>query len=252
MLENNQFIDPKHLKTQENLNNINEWTKKQKMVINQKKTKNVIFNFTKKYQFSTQFEIEGEELETVQEAKLLGTIVTNNLKWDRNTEFIVKKANKRMELLRKISGFGANWEDLKNIYILYVRSLLEQSCTVWHSGLTLENNEDLERIQKCALKIILKEDYKTYENALKLLDLEKLCERRKNLCLKFAKKCIKHPKMKDLFPLRKKKHEMITRNQEIFQIKDAHTKRLQDSPVIYMQKLLNQASSEFLCLQPTL
>ena len=106
VLENNQFIDPKHLKTQENLNNINEWTKKQKMVINQKKTKNVIFNFTKKYQFSTQFEIEGEELETVQEAKLLGTIVTNNLKWDRNTEFIVKKANKRMELLRKIPQSG--------------------------------------------------------------------------------------------------------------------------------------------------
>ena len=58
--------------------------------------------------------------------------------------------------------------------------------------------------------------------------------------------------MKDLFPLRKKKHEMITRNQEIFQVEDAHTKRLQDSPVIYMQKMLNQASSEFLCLQPEL
>ena len=103
-----------------------------------------------------------------------------------------------------------------------------------------------------ALKIILKDDYKTYENALRLLDLEKLCERRENLCLKYAKKCIKHPKMKDLFPLRKKKHGMITRNQEIFQVEDAHTKRLQDSPVIYMQKMLNQASSEFLCLQPKL
>ena len=234
------------------MSKINEWTKKKKMVINQKKTKNLIFNFTKKYQFSTEFEIEGQKLETVQEAKLLGTIVTNNLKWDRNTEFIVKKANKRMELLRKISSFGANWDDLKNIYILYIRSLLEQSSTVWHSGLSLENIEDLERIQKCALKIILKDDYKTYENALRLLDLEKLCERRENLCLQFAKKCIKHPKMKDLFPLRKKKHGMITRNQEIFQVEDAHTKRLQDSPVIYMQKMLNQASSEFLCLQPKL
>ena len=45
---------------------------------------------------------------------------------------------------------------------------------------------------------------------------------------------------------------MITRNQEMFQVKDAHTKRLQDSPVLYMRKLLNQASSEFLCLQHTL
>ena len=144
MLQNNQIIDSKYLKTQENLNKINEWTRKQKMVINKKKTKNIIFNFTKKYQFSTQLELEGEKLETVTEAKLLGTIVSNDLKWDRNTDLIVRKANKRMELLRKISNFGANWEDLKNVYILFIRSLLEQSCTVWHSGLTLENSEDLE------------------------------------------------------------------------------------------------------------
>ena len=45
--------------------------------------------------------------------------------------------------------------------------------------------------------------------------------------------------MKDLFPLRDKKHGMITRNQEMFEIKKANTKRLQNSPVIYMQKLLN-------------
>ena len=109
---------------QENLTKISEWTKKQKIVINKKKTKNIIFNFTSKHQFSTQLELEGEKLETVTEAKLLGTIVSNNLKWDKNTEFIVKKANKRMELLRKISHFGANWEDLKNIYILFIRSLL--------------------------------------------------------------------------------------------------------------------------------
>ena len=239
VLQNNQIIDSKYLKTQENLNKINEWTRKQKMVINKKKTKNIIFNFTKKYQFSTQLELEGEKLETVTEAKLLGTIVSNDLKWDRNTDLIVRKANKRMELLRKISNFGANWEDLKNVYILFIRSLLEQSCTVWHSGLTLENSEDLERIQKCALKIILRENYKTYENALKLLDLDKLDERREYLCLQFAKKCIKNRKMKDLFPLKDKKHEMITRNQEIFEIKKANTKRLQNSPVIYMQKLLN-------------
>ena len=207
------------------------------------KTKNIIFNFTRKHQFSTQLELEGEKLETVTEAKLLGTIVSNNLKWDKNTEFIVKKANKRMELLRKISHFGANWEDLKNIYILFIRSLLEQSCTVWHSGLTKENSEDLERIQKCAVKIILKENYETYENGLKLLDLDKLDERREYLCLQFAKKSIKHGKMKDLFPLRTKKHGMKTRNQEMFKTTYANTKRLQNSPVIYMQKLLNQSSA---------
>ena len=149
-------------------------------------------------------------------------------------------------------SFGANWQNLKNIYILYIRSLLEQSCTVWHGGLTLQNAEDLERIQKCTLKKILREDYKTNENATKLLDLQQLCERREYLCLQFAKRCIKHGNIKDSFPLKEKRHGMITRHREMFEINTTHTKRLENWPVIYMKKLLNEAYSEFLCLQPKL
>ena len=104
------------------------------MLINEKKSKTMVFNFTRNYQFSTRRQIEGQTLETVQETKLLGTVVSNDLKWNKNTQFIVKKANSRMELLRRISTFEASWSDLKNIYILYIRSLLEQSCTVWNSG----------------------------------------------------------------------------------------------------------------------
>ena len=37
--------------------------------------------------------------------------------------------------------------------------------------------------------------------------------------------------MKDLFPLKDKKHEMITRNQDIVEIQNANTKRVQNSSV---------------------
>ena len=37
---------------------------------------------------------------------------------------------------------------------------------VWHSGLTEKNKRDLERVQKSALKIILKDRYIKYKNAL--------------------------------------------------------------------------------------
>ena len=145
-----------------------------------------------------------------------------------------------MEILRRISPFGASKEEMTNIYILYIRSLLEQSCTVWHSGLTSENSEDLERVQKNAFKIILQDEYITYENALMILDLEKLNERREKLCLQFAKKCLGHEKMKHLFPLNKKTHKMDTRFQEIHEINHANTERLKNSPIVYMQKLLNE------------
>ena len=158
ILLQNQFIPAENLKTQDYLNEISRWTRNQKMMINNKKSKSMIFNYTRNYQFSTRLNLEGEILETVEETKLLGTILTNDLRWEKNTDFIVKKANKRMELLRQVSNFGASWDEMKNIYILFIRSLLEQSCTVWHSGLTVENKEDLERIQKCPLKLYYKKN----------------------------------------------------------------------------------------------
>ena len=181
--------------------------------------------------------MNGESLEVIESTKLLGTVISNNLSWDENVSVLVRKSNARMELLRKLAVFGAPDEDMKTIYILFIRSLLEQSAPVWHSSIT--HSDDLERVQKSALKIILKQRYKDYPNALKLLELDTLKQRREQLCLSFALKCLKHPKFKKMFPENEKKHEMNTRENEKFKVHFAFTKRLQNSPII-LQKLLNQ------------
>ena len=170
---------------------------------------------------------------------LLGTIITDDLKWEENTAHIVKKANARMELLRRVAGFDASVEDLKQIYFLFVRSQLEQSAVVWHSSLSEDNKSDLERVQKSALKIILRENYKGYKQALVALGIESLSDRREKLCLKFAKKCSKHEKTKQMFPLNEKYHGMKTRKEDYFKVQHANTGRLQKSPLIFMQNLLN-------------
>ena len=119
----------------------------------------MIFNYTDKYQFTTRLSINNEAMEVIDSTKLLGTIITNDLKWEENTANIVKKANARMELLRRVASFGIDVEDLRNIYFLFVRSQLEQSAVVWHSSLTEENRADLERVQGSAIKIIMGERY---------------------------------------------------------------------------------------------
>ena len=179
-------------------------------------------------------------METVRNTKLLGTIISDDLSWDLNTKSIVQKANARMELLRRVASFGASVEDLKIIYFLFVRSHLEQSATVWHSSLTVENSTDLERVQKSAVKIILGNEYNGYENSLLKLDMEKLEDRRKQLCLNFAKKCVQNPKTKHMFQENKKKHNMKTRTTEKYKVDHAHTERLRKSSIIYMQHLLNE------------
>ena len=91
----------------------------------------------------------------VSETKLLGTHITNDLKWDLNTHHLVKKGNSRMQLFLKISRFGPSLEDMIEIYTTFIRRVLEISSSVWHTSLTRENETDLERIQKSAIRVLL-------------------------------------------------------------------------------------------------
>ena len=176
----------------------------------------------------------------IDSTRLLGTIITKDLKWDHNTQNIVKKANARMQLIRKVASFGTSVDELKNVYILFIRSLLEQSAVVWHSSLTQENIDDLERVQKSAVKIILGERYSGYKKSLDKLEMETLNDRRDQLCLEFAKSCVKNPKFSDMFPKNTKTHTMETRNPETFNVNHANNERFRKSPIIYMQHLLNE------------
>ena len=122
------------------------------MQLNEKKTQNMIFNFSKSKQFTTKLKVNNTNLEVVDECKILGTILTKDLTWNRNTSELVKKGFKRMQLLYKASNFTNSIQDLKSIYLTYIRSALEQSAVVWHSSLTTKNRKDLERVQKQQLK----------------------------------------------------------------------------------------------------
>ena len=96
-----------------------------------------------------------------------------------------------MQLLHNASRFTSNVSDLKQIYMLQIRSKLDQSAVVWHSSLTNKNRRDLERVQKSAVKVILGQRYTSYDEGLKSLRLQSLEERREAMCLKFAKQSLK-------------------------------------------------------------
>ena len=196
------YLDPRNIKSQEYLDKIEEWTKSQKMKLNADKSSFMIFNFSKNYQFKTRLELEDIHLEQVNESRLLGLVLRDDLSWVSNTQSITKRANARMIILRNLYSFDIPVEDLLQLYILYIRSLVEQSAVVWHSSITKGEQKDLERIQKVALRLILKDSYENYDSALKLTGLETLTARRTKLCLTFARKCVKHEKTSHMFPLR--------------------------------------------------
>ena len=121
-------------------------------------------------------------------------------------------------------------------------SILEQPFAVWGNayGLTAKNEADLERNHKTFCKMVLGENFKSYFEALKTLNIQALKIRRKNLTLRFAQHSLADGKLMELFPLKRKQHTMDTHRKVKFQVFRAHTERYRNSPILTMQRLLNE------------
>ena len=150
---------------QTRLNQIQEYADVHKLKINEAKTKIMTFNFSNKYDFLPKFHIGSKELEVVRSFKLLGVMISSDLKWNEHTEYIVKKANKRLWYLRRLSRLGASRDTLLNQYRLICRSVLEMAAPVFSGGLSQTNISDIEDVQRSAFKIILRRDYVSYSQA---------------------------------------------------------------------------------------
>ena len=149
-----------------------------------------------------------------------------------------------MQLLYNAAKFTTNRNDLKHIYKTFIRPVLEQAAPVWHSSLTEENSSDIERVQKAAVRVIMNKNHKDYESSLSELNLEKLFERRSELCLNFAKRTISNSKMNHMFPIRKETRIQKRRKTEFYIVKKTNTERLKKSSIPYMQNLLNKHKEE--------
>ena len=161
----------------------------------------------------------------------------DDLTWHSNTKHLVTRAYQRMIILRNLYEFNVPIADMLKIYILFIRSVVEQSCVVWASSITADEVQSLERTQKCALRIIYRENYISYCNALRLLQLSTLSERRSQLSYTFALRCTQNEKTMDMFPLNS--FTKNTRKPEKYFVPFANTSRLANSAMHTMVRQLN-------------
>ena len=59
------------------------------MEISTKKTKAIIVNFTDNYQFTSRMQLNNVKIDIVDEMKILVTIVTKDLSWNKNKKYLV-------------------------------------------------------------------------------------------------------------------------------------------------------------------
>ena len=117
--------------------------------------------------------------------KILGLWISEDLSWTKNCQDICQRAYSRLSMITKLKYVGVGTEDLLDIYVMFIRSITEYCSVAFHSSLTVEQSNKIERFQKTCLRIILGEMYIDYPSALEMTGLQPLYGRRKKCCLDF-------------------------------------------------------------------
>jgi len=144
----------KSSKMQESVDSILTWSTGNKMLLNEKKTKELIITFKKSPVLPDPLVMNGVEVERISGTKLLGVNVSDDLTWNDHVSYMLSRVTPRLYYLKQLKRAGLGISDLLEYYKAVVRSVVEYASPVWNSGLTQEQSEDLERVQERALKII--------------------------------------------------------------------------------------------------
>ena len=226
-------------------------TEKDQMIINGNKCNVITFNFSDKNTPPKDLYLDNKKIEPCESLKLLGVILSNDLKWSKNTAQICSKGNRRFYFLHRLKQFGLSKEELIKGWKSMIRPITEYAAPLWHSGLTEADIKKLEKLQKRALGIILgttyidNKRYYTFENkhlnyneALEKTGLVSLAMRRETLTGKFALDAFKNERHNDIFT--KKVFERTAgRYEPKVQEKHCATERYYKSAVPYMSRMLN-------------
>ena len=139
------------------------------MKYNQKKTKVAIFNPLRSYDVMPEIKLtpDSENIEVVEEYKLLGQVIRTDMRTISNTENICNKAYVRMWILRRLKELSCSNSDLLDVMRHQIISITEQA--VPHCGPMITKRESnlIERVLKTALHIIFQSDYTSFCSALK-------------------------------------------------------------------------------------
>ena len=227
------YLPPEKIEMQNHLNDITKWTEENFMLLNEEKSKYIIFTRSKQ-EFSTRLLMNDTPLERIKVFKMLGIWLQEDLGWEKNTREVCKKAFSRVSVQSKLKYAGISTEDLIVIYTLFIRSLTEYCSVAFHSALTENQSHKLEAIQSTCLKVILGDNYVSYNAALEMTGLERLQRRRERRQLSFALKCLKTEFTSKMFP-KNNEHK----KKETFVVNFARTEQYRRSAVIQCQNTLN-------------
>ena len=131
-----------------------DWCDENFLDLNVSKTKEMFIDFRHANIVHKASVIHGEDVQSVESYKYLGTVFDSQLKFDINTESIVKRGQQRIHLMRRLNSFNVSERILRNFYCSFIESLLTFSSVCWFNGLSIKDKNSLNSIVNVCSKII--------------------------------------------------------------------------------------------------
>ena len=132
-----EFISPKSPSSlQVEINNIRSWCTRNSLLINTKKTKELVFCNLRDDPDPPPIMINNSAIERVDEYKYLGTTLNHKLNFNTNTKNIISKANKRLFIMKQLAFMNVKTTTIKLAYTSFLESVLQYHLCIIYGHLS--------------------------------------------------------------------------------------------------------------------
>ncbi|KAK0153824.1 putative RNA-directed DNA polymerase from transposon BS [Merluccius polli] len=129
------------------------WCHRNNLELNALKTVEMVVDFRKNSAPPAPITFCGSTIDPAESFRFLGTIISQDLKWELNISSLIKKAQQRMCFLRQLKKFNLPRTIMVHFYSA-IESILTSSITIWYSAATAKDKGRLQRVIRSAEKVI--------------------------------------------------------------------------------------------------
>ncbi|XP_077578764.1 uncharacterized protein LOC144200462 [Stigmatopora nigra] len=131
-----------------------DWCRQNHLHINTSKTKEMVVDFRRTPQQTTQVNIQGKDIEIVEYLKYLGVHLNSKLDWSTNIDALYRRGQSRLYLLRSLRSFGVCRSLLRTFYDTVVASTVFYAVVCWGSGSTERDRNRLNKLIRRASSVL--------------------------------------------------------------------------------------------------
>jgi len=177
---------------QSDIDKLASWTEQNFLQFNADKCKFMLISRTERQTSSSQptLQINRVATERVDDYKYLGVWIFSNLSWSKHIAEVCCKARQKVGILYRKCYKNSNKDTMLKLYLSCIRPDLEYAVPVWSPHLKGQI-EDVESVQKLALRVCCKSWDEHYQMLLFKRNILSLSKRRLFLRLSFLFNIVK-------------------------------------------------------------